>query len=177
MLRNKLLWRNEIYSKSSLKSQSLKQKVTNPQTQQRSFNWFVLFALLIWACVHSVSPPHPLVLAVPLNVPMPRLCGGTAHSLVAMAISNILSRLSELLICLKFASYLSSCSNEFYLNSIKNDGKTSTDLNSSHPLCVCMFVQKLGINMPVIAFYIVSALNNSAGLSLEIVIPQKHTCN
>lgn len=30
--------------------------------------------------------------------------------------------------------------------------------------------------MPITASYIVSALNNRAGLSLEIVIPQEHTC-
>lgn len=168
MLRNKLLWRNKLYSKSSLKSQSLKQKVTNPQTQQRSFSWFVLFALLIWACVHLVSPPHPLVLAVPLIVPMPSLCEGTSHSLVAMAISNILNRSYELLTPLKFASYLSSCSDEFYLNSIKR-------WKELHILY--MFAcssKKLEINMPVIALHGVSTKQESCPLSRNCDSPE--TC-
>lgn len=148
MLRNELLWRNELYSKSSLKSQSLKQKVTNPQTQRRSFSWFVLFALLIWACVHLVPPPHPPVPAVPLNVPMPSLCGGTTHSFVAMAVSNI--PLLQLPPQQTFWTPHPSQIRVLFIfllrwvlsKPYKNDGKNSTDFSSSHPLCVCMFIQK-----------------------------------
>lgn len=154
MLRNKLLGRNELYSKSSLKSQSLKQKVTNPQTQERSFSWFVLFALLIWVCVHSVSSPHPLVPAIPLNVPMLSLRGGTTHTLGAMVIWNIPSLQlppqqtfwtpHPPQICILFIFLL-----RWVLSKPqKNDGNTSSDLNSSHPVCVACLSKNLGSNMP-----------------------------
>lgn len=47
----------------------------------------------------------------------------------------------------------------------------------AHILYVFACLSKnLGINMPVIAFYVVSPLNSRAGLPLEFVISQEHTC-
>lgn len=145
VLRNKLLWRNELYPKSSLKSQRLKQKVTNPQTQQRSFSLFVLFALLVWAWF-TRFPLHTLRFLPFLSTSLcwvqpvwrqnvfPCSDGHLQHPTTATTASST-----------GFPSL--SCSSNLHLiylypKPIKDGGKTPSDLNGSYPVCVCILVPK-----------------------------------